>query len=157
MCRDRAPVRRTRAVQRFGRLRADRRRHRALPVSHHARGVEKCLHSRRREARGCVDHQASAGLQDEFAGGILASADFVYTRATNLASLVNLNQPLPDGTCNNALPYPNFGFIECAQNGKSTHKGVDKRFDKGYAFGVAYTIGESKDNLGADRGLVTVR
>jgi hypothetical protein len=73
---------------------------------------------------------------------------------------VNLNQPLPDGACNNALgplPFPNFGFIECAQNGKSTYKGVDKRFDKGYAFGVAYTIGESKDNLGADRGLVTVR
>ena len=70
---------------------------------------------------------------------------------------MNLNQPLPVGACNNALPYPNFGFIECAQNGKSTCKGVDKRFDKGYAFGVAYTIGESKDNLGADRGLVTVR
>jgi TonB dependent receptor-like, beta-barrel len=99
-------------------------------------------------------NQASAGLQHEFADGILASADFVYTRGTNLASLVNLNQPLPNGAGNNALgplPYQNFGFIEWrAQNGKSTYKGVDlgvdKRFAKGYAFGVAYTIGESKDN-----------
>ncbi len=99
-------------------------------------------------------NQASLGLQHEFSGGILASADFVYTRGTNLASLVNLNQPLPNAAGGNALgalPYPNFGFIEWrAQNGKSTYKGVDlgvdKRFANGYAFGVAYTIGESKDN-----------
>ncbi len=50
-----------------------------------------------------------------------------------------------------ALPYPNFGFIEWrAQNGKSEYKGIDmgleKRFAKGYAFGVAYTLGDSKDN-----------
>ena len=99
-------------------------------------------------------HQASAGVQHELGSGILASADFVYTRGSNLASLVNLNQPLPNAAGNNALgpvPYPDFGFIEWrSQNGKSTYKGVDlgvdKRFENGYAFGVAYTIGESKDN-----------
>jgi hypothetical protein len=100
-------------------------------------------------------NQASVGFQREFAEGIVATADFVYTHGTNLATLVNLNQPLPSAPGANdakgAFPYPNFGFIEWrAQNGKSTYKGIDtgveKRFSNGYAFGVAYTLGDSKDN-----------
>ena len=67
---------------------------------------------------------------------------------------MNLNQPLPNAAGNNALgalPYPNFGFIEWrAQNGTSEYKGVDlgleKRFARGYAFGVSYTVGKSEDN-----------
>jgi hypothetical protein len=98
--------------------------------------------------------QASAGLQRELGGNMVLSADFVYTRTSNLATLVNLNQPLPNAAGNNALgalPYPNFGFIEWrSDNGKSDYKGVDlgleKRFVRGYAFGVAYTIGKSQDN-----------
>jgi len=99
-------------------------------------------------------NQASAGIQHEITDGLIVNADFVYTRGSDLASLVNLNQPLPTAAGNNALgalPYPNFGFIEWrAQNGKSEYKGIDfgldKRFTKGYAFGVAYTLGSSKDN-----------
>jgi hypothetical protein len=99
-------------------------------------------------------NQASIGIQREIMDGLIANADFVYTRGTNLASLVNLNQPLPTAAGKNALgpvPYPNFGFIEWrAQDGKSEYKGVDvgidKRFARGYAFGVAYTLGDSKDN-----------
>jgi hypothetical protein len=99
-------------------------------------------------------NQASAGIQHEISDGLIVNADFVYTRGSDLASLVNLNQPLPTAAGNNALgplPYPNFGFIEWrAQNGKSEYKGVDigldKRFTRGYAAGVAYTIGSSKDN-----------
>jgi hypothetical protein len=99
-------------------------------------------------------NQASAGIQHEISDGLIVNADFVYTRGSDLASLVNLNQPLPTAAGNNALgalPYPNFGFIEWrAQNGKSEYKGVDigldKRFTHGYAAGVAYTIGSSKDN-----------
>jgi hypothetical protein len=99
-------------------------------------------------------NQASFGLQRELAAGVVATADFIYTRGSNLASLVNLNQPLPNAAGNNALgplPYPLFGFVEWRdQNGKSQYKGVDtgieKRFSKGYAFGVAYTYGDSKDN-----------
>ena len=98
-------------------------------------------------------YQTSIGMQREFSG-MVASADFVYTRGTNLATLVNLNQPLPNAAGNNALgplPYPNFGFVEWrAQNGKSEYKGVDlgleRRFAHGYAFGVSYTIGDSMDN-----------
>jgi len=98
--------------------------------------------------------QASAGMQRELPGLMVLSADFVYTRGWNLATLINLNQPLPNAAGNNALgplPYPNFGFIEWREtNGKSDYKGVDlgleRRFSAGYAFGVAYTIGKSQDN-----------
>jgi hypothetical protein len=100
-------------------------------------------------------NQASVGMQRELLAGMLLSADFVYTRGSDLATLVNLNQPLPSAAgANDALgplPYPNFGFIEWrAQNGKSDYKGLDlgleKRFSKGYAFGVAYTVSKSQDN-----------
>ena len=101
-----------------------------------------------------MTQQASAGIQRELAGNMVLSADFIYTRGSNLATLVNLNQPLPTAAGNNALgvlPYPNFGFIEWrADNGRSVYNGVDlgleKRFVKGYAFGIAYTIGKSEDN-----------
>ena len=100
-------------------------------------------------------NQASVGVQRELPGAITATADFIYTRGSNLASLVNLNQPLPStpgaSDARGLLPYPNFGFIEWrAQNGKSEYKGLDtaleKRFAGGYAFGVSYTLGDSKDN-----------
>jgi hypothetical protein len=98
--------------------------------------------------------QASLGVQRELPVGLVLSADFVYTRGSNLATLVNLNQPLPNAAGNNALgalPYPNFGFIEWrSDNGRSEYKGMDlgleRRFARGYAFGVAYTIGKSEDN-----------
>jgi hypothetical protein len=98
--------------------------------------------------------QASAGVQRELPGSMVLSVDFVYARGSNLATLVNLNQPLPDAAGNDALgalPYPNFGFIEWrADNGKSEYKGMDlgleKRFARGYAFGLAYTLGKSQDN-----------
>jgi hypothetical protein len=98
--------------------------------------------------------QSSIGMQRELPGSLVLSADFVYTRGSNLATLVNLNQPLPNAAGNNALgplPYPNFGFIEWrSDNGRSEYKGVDigleRRFARGYAFGVAYTLGKSEDN-----------
>jgi hypothetical protein len=98
--------------------------------------------------------QASIGFQRELVKNIVVSADGIYTRGTNLATLVNLNQPLPNAAGNNALgplPYPNFGFVEWrAQNGKSEYKGIDfgldRRFANGWSFGVAYTLGDSQDN-----------
>jgi outer membrane receptor protein involved in Fe transport len=106
------------------------------------------------DAPKTTTNQASIGLQREFPLGMVVSGDFIYTRGSNLATLVNLNQRLPNAAGNNAngvAPYPNFGFVEWrAQNGKSEYKGVDlgleKRFARGYAFGLSYTIGDSKDN-----------
>lgn len=98
--------------------------------------------------------QTSIGIQRDIAG-MVASADFVYTKGTNLATLVNLNQPLPSAPgandANGPLPYPNFGFVEWrSNNGKSQYQGVDfglqRRFAQGYSVGVAYTLSSSKDN-----------
>jgi hypothetical protein len=98
--------------------------------------------------------QTSIGFQRDLSG-MVVSADFVYTKGTNLATLVNLNQPLPSAPgANDALgplPYPNFGFVEWrSNNGKSEYKGVDfgvqKRYAQGYSFGIAYTLSSSKDN-----------
>jgi hypothetical protein len=99
--------------------------------------------------------QASIGLQREVLPNVVLSVDGVWTKAKNLATLVNLNQPLPNAAGNNALgpvPYPLFGtFIEYRQqNGRSNYKGIDfgleKRFSQGYGFGIAYTLSDSKDN-----------
>jgi hypothetical protein len=101
-----------------------------------------------------MTNQASAGIQRELAGRMVLSADFVWAHGSSLATLVNLNQPLPNAAGNNALgvlPYPNFGFIEWrADNGRSQYKGIDlgleKRYTRGYGFGIAYTLGKSEDN-----------
>jgi outer membrane receptor protein involved in Fe transport len=108
------------------------------------------------EAPKTTTQQASVGFQRDLGFGMVVSVDYVKTHTTNLATLVNLNQPLPNaaGTgiiSTTALPYPNFGFIEWrAQNGKADYNGVDiglqRRFDRGFSFGVSYTSGESKDN-----------
>ncbi|MBZ5557091.1 MAG: TonB-dependent receptor, partial [Acidobacteriia bacterium] len=98
--------------------------------------------------------QGSVGLQRDLPGGMVLSADFIYSRGSNLATLVNLNQPLANAAGNNALgalPYPNFGFIEWrSDNGTSEYTGMDlgleRRFRNGVAFGVAYTLGKSQDN-----------
>jgi len=98
--------------------------------------------------------QASVGVQRELPASLVLSADFVYSRSTDLATLVNLNQPLPNAAGGNALgalPYPNFGFIEWrSDNGKADYKGIDlgleRRFTRGVAFGLAYTLGKSQDN-----------
>jgi len=98
--------------------------------------------------------QASIGFQRELFRNLVVSMDGIWTKGTNMASLVNLNQPLPNAAGNNALgplPYPNFGLIEWrAQDGKSEYKGIDlgieRRFSNGYGFGISYTLGDSKDN-----------
>ncbi len=92
--------------------------------------------------------QASLGFQREISKGVVVSVDGVYTKGSDLASLVNLNQPLNG---NGPLPFPNFGFIEWrAQNGRSEYKGVDvglqRRFADGFGFGISYTLGDSKDD-----------
>ena len=107
------------------------------------------------DAPKTMTQQASIGLQREIGGKWVASADYVHTHGGNLATLINLNQPLPSAPgANDAkgpLPYPNFGFVEWrAQNGKSDYDGVDtslqRRFEKGYSFGLSYTLGNSRDN-----------
>jgi hypothetical protein len=85
------------------------------------------------------------------------SLDLVGTEGRNLANLINLNQPLggtPDRPINagaGPFPYPGFGLIQWREaKGSSHYKGMDlqleKRFAKGYSFGLAYTLSDCTDN-----------
>ena len=108
------------------------------------------------DAEKSTIQQASIGFQREVVQNVVLSVDGVWTKGTHLATLINLNQPVLNaagtGIVLSTLPYPNFGtFIEWRQqNGRSEYRGVDvgleKRFSRGYGFGVSYTLGDSKDN-----------
>jgi len=92
-------------------------------------------------------HQFSVGAQRQVGEAFVASVDFVGSYGKNLARLVNLNQP-PGGS--GALPFPNFGFIEWRDHtAESSYKGMDlsleRRFARGYSFGLAYTLSEARD------------
>ncbi|HYN07697.1 MAG TPA: TonB-dependent receptor [Vicinamibacterales bacterium] len=92
-------------------------------------------------------YQFSVGMQRELARMLVVTVDFVANEGRNLATLVNLNQPLNG---NGPRPFPQFGFIEWrAQNGRSSYKGVEmgleKRYAQGFSFGVGYTLSESRD------------
>jgi hypothetical protein len=100
-------------------------------------------------------HQFSFGAQKLFGKVWTASIDFVGTEGRHLANLINLNQPLPNAAGNNALgprPFPNAGpQIQWREQKASSHyKGMDlaveKRFSRGYSFGLAYTLSECRDN-----------
>jgi hypothetical protein len=94
-------------------------------------------------------HQFSVGAQRTFANVWVLSLDLVGTEGRNLANLINLNQP-PGGS--GPRPYPQVGpQIQWREaKGESSYKGMDlqieKRFSKGYALGLAYTLSECKDN-----------
>jgi hypothetical protein len=94
-------------------------------------------------------HQFSLGAQKTFAQVWVATIDLVGTEGRNLANLINLNQP-PGGS--GPRPFPQVGpqIQWREQKGESSYKGMDlqfeKRFSKGYAFGLAYTLSECEDN-----------
>ena len=96
-------------------------------------------------------HQFSVGAQRTFANVWVLSLDLVGTEGRNLANLINLNQP-PGGNPANPRPFPQVGpQIQWREaKGESSYKGMDlqveKRFSKGYALGLAYTLSECKDN-----------
>ena len=93
-------------------------------------------------------HQFSVGAQRSFADVWVLSLDLVGTEGRNLANLINLNQPIGG---NGPLPFPGYGLIQWReQKGSSSYKGMDlqleKRFARGYSFGLAYTLSECRDN-----------
>jgi outer membrane receptor protein involved in Fe transport len=99
--------------------------------------------------------QFSVGAQKTFANVWVATLDLVGTEGRNLANLINLNQPLPNAAGNNALgprPFPAIGpqIQWREQKGESSYKGMDlqfeRRFSKGFGFGLAYTLSECEDN-----------
>jgi hypothetical protein len=102
------------------------------------------------EAPKTTIHQFSLGVERQLFESVVISLDGVATLGRNLADLRNLNQPAGGS---GPLPFPGFGPIEWReQEAESSYKGIDltveRRFDGGYGFGVAYTLGKSEDTSG---------
>jgi hypothetical protein len=101
-----------------------------------------------RDSPKAMVHQFSVGAQRTFADVWVVSLDLVGTEGRNLANLINLNQP-PGGS--GPRPFPQVGpQIQWREaKGESSYKGMDlqleKRFSKGYSFGLAYTLSECED------------
>jgi len=95
-------------------------------------------------------HQFSVGGQRTFADVWVLSLDLVGTEGRNLANLINLNQPIGGNTAT-PRPFPQVGpQIQWREaKGESSYKGMDlqleKRFKRGYSFGLAYTLSDCKD------------
>jgi len=95
-------------------------------------------------------HQFSVGGQRTFANVFVLSLDLVGTEGRNLANLINLNQPVGGNTAT-PRPFPRVGpQIQWRETkGESSYKGMDlqleKRFARGYSFGLAYTLSDCKD------------
>lgn len=105
------------------------------------------LRAVKRDAPSPLVHELSGGVQRQVAEVLVFSADLVLALGRNLANLRNLNQPLGG---NGPLPFPTFGPIEWRENSAtSSYRGLDlsveKRFSKGYGFGLAYTLSKSTD------------
>jgi hypothetical protein len=97
-------------------------------------------------------HQFSVGAQRTFADVWVVTLDLVGTEGRNLANLINLNQPISNnGVLTTVRPFPQIGpQIQWRETkGESSYKGMDlqleKRFRRGYSFGLAYTLSECKD------------
>ncbi len=88
------------------------------------------------------------GAQRTFANVWVVSLDLVGTEGRNLANLINLNQPIGGS---GPRPFPLIGpQIQWREaKGESSYKGMDlqleKRFSRGYSFGIAYTLSECED------------
>jgi hypothetical protein len=104
------------------------------------------------------NQQWSFGIQRELMRNLIIEADYVGTKGTHLLTLSDLNQFINNGhqVLLNAqgqpmLPYPGFGLLEYSQNdGNSSYNGLDltveRRFDAGLSFRLAYTWSKSIDN-----------
>ncbi len=95
-------------------------------------------------------HQWSAGAQRQLSQYMVVSADYIGTKGVDIWTLRNLNQPDP---VTKALPYPNFGTVEWAdQDGTSDYKGlelaIERRFARPFGFRVSYTLSKATDNSG---------
>ena len=105
----------------------------------------------------------SAGIQRELPWNFIVDAAYVGRRGLYLQRERNINQ-LPAGTIQanpgvntDALrPYKGYGVIRLSENAgyskyNSFQLGIDRRYSKGFSFGLAYTLGKSEDNASDKR------
>jgi len=97
--------------------------------------------------------QWSLGFQRDLPWNFLWNVDYVGTRSLHLDVLSDANQPLFDGTgqVGATRPFPTLGYVEYQSpigfgkyNGIET--GLERRFNKGFSFRLAYTYSRSIDN-----------
>jgi len=108
----------------------------------------------------------SAGVQRELPWNFIVDAAYVGRRGLYLQRERNINQLLPGTVQANpgvnvaALrPYKGYGVIRLSENAgysnyNSLQIGVDRRYTKGFSFGLAYTLGKSEDNASGKRDVV---
>jgi Carboxypeptidase regulatory-like domain len=107
----------------------------------------------------------SAGVQRELPLNFIVDAAYVGRRGRYLQRERNINQLLPGtiqanpGVNTDSLrQYKGYGVIRLSENAgysnyDSFQLGVDRRYTKGFSFGLAYTLGKSEDN-GSDKRTV---
>jgi hypothetical protein len=108
----------------------------------------------------------SAGVQRELPWSFVVDAAYVGRRGVYLQRERNINQ-LAAGTvqANPAIniaalrPYKGYGVIRLSENAgyskyDSFQLGIDRRYTKGFSFGLAYTLGKSMDNASDKRNIM---
>jgi hypothetical protein len=108
----------------------------------------------------------SAGIQRELPWNFIVDAAYVGRRGVYLQRERNINQ-LPAGTLQAnpgvnvaALrPYKGYGVIRLSENAgyskyNSFQLGIDRRYSRGFSFGLAYTLGKSEDNGSGKRDVM---
>jgi hypothetical protein len=108
----------------------------------------------------------SAGVQREVPFGFIVDVTYVGRRGLYLQRERNINQLQPGTLAANpgvniaALrPYKGYGIIRLSENaGRSIYNSmqlsVDRRYSNGLKFGVAYTLGKSRDNASDKRNVL---
>jgi hypothetical protein len=108
----------------------------------------------------------SAGIQRELPWNFIVDAAYVGRRGLYLQRERDINQLLPGtiqanpGVNPAALrPYKGYGVIRLSENAgyskyDSFQLGVDRRYSKGFSFGLAYTLGKSEDNGSGKRDVM---
>ncbi len=108
----------------------------------------------------------SVGVQRELPLSFVVDAAYVGRRGLYLQRERNINQLLPGTVQANpgvnvaALrPYKGYGNIRLSENAgyskyNSFQLGIDRRYSKGFSFGLAYTLGESFDNASNKRDVM---
>ena len=97
--------------------------------------------------------QWNLGVQRMLPGNVVLTADYVGTKGTYLAALLNLNQQFftAQGAPTGVVPFPALGPVEFRSNvANSSYNGLEftaeKRYARGISFHAAYTYSHSIDN-----------
>ena len=97
--------------------------------------------------------QWNLGVQKLLPGNVVLTADYIGTKGTYLAALLNLNQQFftAQGAPTGVIPFTALGPIEFRSNvANSSYNGLEitaeKRYARGISFHAAYTYSHSIDN-----------